>query len=123
MAGMALPRLARIVVIGRTVRRLLVTDLWLHVGIELPEPLGVTGERVNRHRAVDKHRQHGNPLLHLEPLQPVNELLDPTDRERRNDDPAAALRGAVDDIRQLRPLSSCSCTGCHTSTQPEVVCS
>src|SRR6476620_2677050 len=75
VAGMALTVLPRVVVIGWPVRRLLVARLRLHFGIELPQPLGVTGESVHRHGTVEEHWQHGNPLFLFEPLQPVNELL------------------------------------------------
>ena len=76
------PALARLVR-GRTVRRHLVALLGLQLGIELVDALGIPRQRLDRHRAVDEHRQHGDPLLVFQPLDPVEQLLDAADRKRR----------------------------------------
>ena len=54
-------------------------------GIELVSALGVAGERGDRHRAVDEDRHDRNPPFFLEPLEPVDQLLDPSDRKRGHD--------------------------------------
>ena len=104
---MPAPSLGRVVMIGRPVRRLLVARLRLHLRIELAQPLGVPRERLDRHRAVDEHRQHRDAPLLFEPLQPVEQLLDAADRERRDDDAPAALGRLRDDpppaARRRRP--------------------
>ena len=71
-----------------------------HVGVELVGPVRVELQRARRHRAVDVDRQHRNAPRVFEPLQPVEHLLDAPDRERRDDQLAAALGGVVDDAGQ-----------------------
>ena len=83
------------------VRGLVVAHLRLQLGIELVQPLGVPRQRLHRHRAVDEDRQHRNPLLLFEPANPVEELLDPADREGRDHELAAALGGRPNHLREL----------------------
>jgi len=45
-----------LLVVSRTVRRLFVLPLRVQFGIEFSQPLLVSGERVNRHGAVDEDR-------------------------------------------------------------------
>ena len=85
---------------GRVVRRLVVALLRPHLRIELVHALRVARERGRRHRAVHENREHRDPLLRLQALHPVEELLDAADRERRDDQLAAPLRGVVDDLRE-----------------------
>ena len=73
------------------VRRRVVPLLGLHLGIELVHALGVARQRGRRHRAVDEDRQHRDAILRLEPPQPIEQLFDAADRERRDDQLAAAL--------------------------------
>ena len=50
----------------RVVRRFVVSQFRLQIGIELVHTLGVPGQRGGRHRAVDEDRQHGDAACGLE---------------------------------------------------------
>ena len=56
---MPAPSLGRVVMIGRTVGSLLVAAIRVHLRIELADPLGIPGERLDCHRAVDQDRERG----------------------------------------------------------------
>ena len=90
-----------ILVIGRAMRRFLITRLGVHFRIELGKALLISRQRVHSHRAVDENGQDRNPLLFLEPLQPVQQFFDAADRKRGDDDPATARHGAGDGFGQL----------------------
>ena len=75
---------------GGVMRRAIVALLGLHLRIELVHALGVARQRRAGHRTVHEHRQDRDPLLRLEPLQPVDQLLDAPDGEGRDDQLAAA---------------------------------
>ena len=85
-------------------RRLLVVLFRLHLGVELAQALGVARQRLDRHRAVDEHRQHRDAAFFFEPLQPVQQLLDPAHGERRDDHAAAAPDGLLDDPLEHRAV-------------------
>ena len=70
-------------------------------GIELVDALLVARERLERHGAVEEHRQHRNALLLFEPADPVQDFLDPADGERRDDQLAAAFRGLAYDRSEI----------------------
>ena len=76
----------------------------LHVRIELVQALRVELQRPGSHRAVDVHRQRGNPLRLFEMFQPVDDLLDAADRERGHNQLAAPRHALVDDRREPRPI-------------------
>ncbi len=65
----------------------------LHLRIELAQPLGVRASASMAIGLSTNTGQDRDALLLFEPLQPVEQLFDPADRERRDDDPAAALGG------------------------------
>ena len=72
------------------------------VRVEFSDTRRVVPECLRRHRAVHIDRQHGNPMLSLQAAQPVEHLLDASDREGRDHQFAAAGGRALDYVRQLR---------------------
>ena len=60
MPGVPLALRRRFCMIGWTVRRLVITRLGMQIRIELGEPLLIAGECLDRHWAVEEHRQNGN---------------------------------------------------------------
>ena len=104
MVGVPAAGVRLIVVIGGSVRRLVVMRLRLQFGIQLVKPLRVARQRLDGHRAVQEHREHGYAPLLFQPLQPVDQLFDPPDRERRDDHPPAAPGRVGNHFRQLRPV-------------------
>ena len=64
------------------------------------DPVRVEVQRAGRHRTVDEHRQHRNPVLIFEVLDPVQHFLDAANGKRRNDQPPPAGRHVIDDARQ-----------------------
>ena len=98
------PRLCGVVMIGRPVRSLVVAGIRLHLRVELANPLRIPRQRFERHRTVDEHGEHRDATLLLEPLQPVEQLLDAADGKRRDDDAAASPGGGRNDVRQTRTI-------------------
>ena len=80
--------------------RLPVALLRLQIGVELVDALGVARERLQRHRAVEEHRQNRDPLLIFEPADPVQQLLDAPDGKGRDDQLAAAFGGRANHRRK-----------------------
>src|SRR2546425_148218 len=56
---------------------------------------------LDRHRAVEVHRERWHPPGSLEAMQHPEELLRPIHGERGHDDHAAVLRRVVNDARQI----------------------
>ena len=84
--------------------RFVVTLLGLHVHVELAQPLRVPTESIDCHRAVDEDRQDRDATLLFEAFQPVEELLDTTHREGRNNHPATAADSLLDDPLEDRTV-------------------
>ena len=72
------------------------------IRIELGRPARIEAHRRARHRTVDENGQNRDPLRFLQMFQPVQDLLDATDRKRGNDELSAAARALVDDRREPR---------------------
>ena len=70
--------------------------------VELVGALGVKRQTSCRHRTVDVHRQHRNPLFLFEPFQPVEDFLNASDGEGRNDQLASPSDGRVHDPGEPR---------------------